>query len=84
MFGPKPFFAATRTADGGMEVRIDHTQIERPEYAGLMLADFAGHMANAMHQSGKAESAEEAMRLILEMFTAELQNPTDTPSGEIQ
>ena len=84
MFGRKPFFTATRTADGGMEVQIDHAQIERPEYAGLILADFAGHLANAMHQSGKAESAEAAMRLILELFTAELKAPTDTPSGKIQ
>ncbi len=84
MFGKKPLFTATMENDGGMEVRIDHTQIERPEYAGLMLADFAGHFANAMHQSGKADSAEAAMATMLEWFLKELQNPTDTPEGEIQ
>ena len=86
MFGKKKnlFFTAEISSSGGMEVRIDTDQIESPEHAGIAMADFLNHFANAFAFTGKAESPEEAKARIMALFLAEMENPTDTATGEIQ
>jgi hypothetical protein len=81
-----PFFVAYRDADpnGPVTVHIDADQIESPAHGGLMLADFARHMARAMAQAGKADGEEAALTAILELFQAEIDNPTGPVHGSIR
>ena len=84
--GAEPFFVAYRDADpnGAVTVQIDPDLIESPAHGGLMLADFARHMARAMSQTGKAESEAQALDTILNLFQAELDNPTCPIQGSMQ
>lgn len=77
----KPFFEAYLQDDGSMEVRIDVDVFNSTGEAGLMLADFAQHISNAMADSGKAPSSQQALIEVLDMFARELANPTDEAVG---
>ncbi|PWE17212.1 DUF5076 domain-containing protein [Marinicauda salina] len=79
-----PFFVAFRTAEAGMTVHIDVDQVENGASAGIMLADFARHFASALAQTGKAAGPDAALEEILELFGAEIDNPTDTVEGSIR
>lgn len=79
----QPFFVALKSDDGDVMVQLDPEAIPSADHAGLLLADFARHMATAMAQTGKADSPEEALNQMLGLFEAELDAPTDTPSGGI-
>lgn len=73
-----PFFLASIDAEGGMTVRIDIDQIEGPAHAGIMLADFTQHLARALTQAGKSPDPAQAIQDMLELYAAEMSNPTDT------
>ncbi len=49
---------------------------------GIMLADFAKHIANAYEEDGRGDYLEVLAR-IREMFDAEWKAPTDVPAGEL-
>jgi len=76
-----PIVEAARDADGGLTVTIETDRIAGTDAAGLMLADIAGHLANAMAAAGKAGDSRTALVEILTAFEAELRSPTDTPVG---
>ncbi|XBQ15662.1 MAG: DUF5076 domain-containing protein [Oceanicaulis sp.] len=78
-----PFFLAFRTKDGEIGVQLDPEAMEGPGHAGVLLADFARHFAMAFAQTGKASSPDAALDEILDLFEAELENPTDAPRGGI-
>ena len=78
-----PFFIAFRAEDGEITVHIDTEVVESGGHAGVLLADFAKHMAIALAQTGKASSPDAALDDMLDLFEAELENPTDTPRGGI-
>lgn len=48
---------------------------------GIMLADVARHVANAKHDLDGSDR-HEIVRRIRELFDAELDSPTDKPSGD--
>ena len=79
----KPFFVALKTETGDIIVQLDPEAIPGPDYAGLLLADFSRHMAAALAQTGKAPSPQAALTGMLDVFEAELNAPTDTPTGGI-
>lgn len=91
MFGRKkevrlenPLMVAFFDEDGSLNVRIDAEQLQEPGWAGIILADFEQHFANALAHSGKADSPESALRQIREMYLSEIANPTDTPTGQLE
>ena len=91
MFGRKkvtrlenPLLVAFFEEDSSLNVRIDADQLEEPGWAGIILADLESHFANALVQSGKATSIEAATADIRAMYQAEIANPTDTPTGQIE
>jgi len=47
---------------------------------GILLADVARHVANALAED-KGLSREDSIRRIRELFDAEMDRPTDEPSG---
>ena len=53
-----------------------------PAAWGIVLADLAGHIANALEQTD-ALDREESLRQIEAAFLEELAKPTGEPSGEI-
>jgi hypothetical protein len=55
---------------------------EDPIAWGLLLVDFAKHVALAHEQCGKG-TREHVLARIKEGFDAEWENPTDEPTGEI-
>jgi len=50
---------------------------------GIVLADLAGHVANAYEQALGLNRAE-TMRKITDLLVAELTNPTDKARGQVQ
>ncbi len=78
-----PFFVAFRTPEGEIGVQLAAEALESPEHAGVLLADFARHFALALTQLDKASSPDAALDEMLDLFEAELNNPTDTPRGGI-
>src|ERR1700744_2896338 len=61
--------------DGGLSIAFTRA-FEEPEMWGLLLVDIARHAARAYaHESEFSE--EEALERIIEMFTSELERPTD-------
>ncbi|WOO41138.1 DUF5076 domain-containing protein [Rubellicoccus peritrichatus] len=48
---------------------------------GIVLADVANHISDALEQSEKLNK-EQVLSSIRDMFNRELQSPTDTPSGD--
>ncbi len=79
----QPFLVALKTPDDDVMVQIDPEALPGPDHAGILLADFARHMAMALAQTGKADSPEAALNQMLDLFEAELNSPTDTPTGGI-
>ena len=55
---------------------------EDPAAWGIMLVDFANHVANAYEQMGRG-SKEEVLKRIFEGMQAEISHPTDEVTGEI-
>jgi Domain of unknown function (DUF5076) len=54
-----------------------------PEAWGIVLANLAGHVANAYEQALGLNRAE-TMRKITDLLVAELANPTDKAHGRVQ
>ncbi len=79
----QPFLVALKTGDDDVVVQIDPEAIPGAEHAGILLADFARHMAMALAQTGKADSPETALDRMLDLFEAELNTPTASPTGGI-
>ena len=52
-----------------------------PAAWGLVLADLARHVANAHHEA-EGLSVPETLQRIREGFEAEMDSPTDSPTGE--
>ena len=69
-------------AKGGQHVSINPFVWKDPEAWGIVLADLAGHLANA-YQQEMGLNREETMRKIADLLVAELTNPTDTPKGDV-
>lgn len=69
-------------SDGGQDIIIRHDMWDDPGAWGLVLVDIARHVARAQAQAGADES--EVFSRILELFQAELDNPTDEPTGNIE
>jgi hypothetical protein len=65
--------------DGQLVVALTPSWDE-PEAWGLVLADIARHVARAYHRS-KGTAQHQTLEAILEMFAAEMANPTDKPEG---
>ncbi len=53
-----------------------------PATWGIMLADLAGHVANALHQE-RGLDRKEVLSQIQSMFNEELKTPTDVPEGKV-
>jgi hypothetical protein len=49
---------------------------------GIMMADFARHVAKMKSLNKKADE-EKFLKLMREMFEAEMDHPTDTPTGHL-
>ncbi|WP_444907052.1 DUF5076 domain-containing protein [Microbulbifer sp. SSSA008] len=56
---------------------------DSPETWGILLADVAGHVSNALSETTGKEK-EEILQQIKELFVAELSSPTDEPDGEFR
>jgi hypothetical protein len=69
-------------AKGGQHVSLNPFTWSDPEVWGMVLADLAGHLANAYHQEMGLDR-EETLRKISRLLVAELANPTDSPKGNI-
>jgi hypothetical protein len=61
--------------DGGLSIAFTRA-FEEPEMWGLLLVDIARHAARAYARESDY-SEEEALERILDMFSAELERPTD-------
>ncbi|WGI20569.1 DUF5076 domain-containing protein [Amylibacter sp. IMCC11727] len=74
----KPFFTAegNYVANEPLVVNIRTECLGDPKLAGLVLADFAQHLALAHARTGKAKDRQTALDEMLQLFVAELQNPT--------
>ena len=79
-----PLMVAYFEGDGALNVRINAKQLETPAWAGIILADFEQHFANALVQLGKASSYQGAINEIRSAYQAEIADPTDTPTGHIE
>jgi hypothetical protein len=69
-------------AKGGQHVSINPLVWQDPEAWGNVLADLAGHVANA-YQQALGLDREQTMRKITDLLLAELRNPTDTARGQV-
>lgn len=54
-----------------------------PAIWGVVLADLAGHVANAFERQ-RGKNREETLSQIQEFFNKELNHPTDEPRGRVQ
>ena len=70
-------------AKGGQHVSLDPLVWKDPQAWGIVLADLAGHVANAYEQALGLNRAE-TMRKITDLLVAELTNPTDKARGKVQ
>jgi hypothetical protein len=70
-------------AHGEQHVSIFWDLWDDPATWGIMLADLAGHVANAFHQERSLEPAE-SLKTIQAMFNKEMGTPTDSPRGKVQ
>lgn len=69
-------------AKGGQHISIDPFVWKDPEVWGIVLADLAGHLANAyMQESGL--DRQETLGKITDLLIAELTNPTDVARGKV-
>lgn len=71
------------TSDESCTFHIHPELISNASEAGLIFADAAKHMANALVQTGKATDTEEALSQIRALFDAELDTPTQQADGQI-
>ena len=69
-------------AKGGQHVSINPLVWKDPQAWGIVLADLAGHVANAYEQELGLDR-QKTMRKITDLLLAELKNPTDTARGQI-
>jgi Domain of unknown function (DUF5076) len=69
-------------AKGALHVSINPFVWKDPEAWGIVLADLAGHLANA-YQQEMGLDREETMRKITDLLVAELRNPTDMARGNV-
>ncbi|HPG89066.1 DUF5076 domain-containing protein [Dokdonella sp.] len=67
-------------ANGGLVCNLRPTAWADASAWGIVLADVARHVANAV-QGAKGVPAEETIRQIWHLFNTELGFPTDTPHG---
>ena len=70
-------------AKGGQHVSINPLVWKDPQAWGIVLADLAGHVANAYEQA-LGLGREQTMRKITDLLLAELTNPTDRARGKMQ
>jgi len=67
-------------ANGGLHCSLNPNVWDNPGHWGILLADLARHVANATHESSAADKSATIER-IRAAFAAELDAPTDEPSG---
>ena len=72
-----------RVAKGGQHVSLNPLVWKDPQAWGIVLADLAGHVANAYEQTLGLDR-EQTMRKITDLLLAELSNPTDKARGKMQ
>lgn len=70
-------------AKGGQHVSINPLIWKDPQAWGIVLADLAGHVANAYEQALGLDR-KQTMKKITDLLMAELTNPTDTAGGKMQ
>ena len=70
-------------AKGGQHVSLNPLVWKDPQAWGIVLADLAGHVANAYEQALGLNRAG-TMRKITDLLVAELTNPTDKARGQVQ
>ena len=70
-------------AKGGQHVSINPLVWKDPQAWGIVLADLAGHVANAYEQTLGLDR-EQTMRKITDLLLAELTHPTDKARGKMQ
>src|ERR1041385_7712672 len=70
-------------AKGCQHVSLNPLVWKDPQAWGIVLADLAGHVANAYQQALGLNRAE-TMRKITDLLVAELTNPTDKARGQVQ
>lgn len=71
------------TPDSAVHVSIRTDVWKDPAAYGIVLADLARHIANGFQQTQGA-NLDESLSRIIEGFTAEINSPTDAPTGHIQ
>jgi len=71
---------AWRVGDG-LHCSIAPSAWTKVEAWGLVFADLARHVADALHKAEGAD-VDDSIERIRTLFNAELRNPTDTPTGE--
>ena len=69
-------------ARGEQHVSIFWDLWDDPATWGIMLADLAGHVANALHQE-RGLNRNEVLSEIRAMFNKEIDVPTDSPEGKV-
>jgi hypothetical protein len=69
-------------AHGAQHVSLAWDLWPDPSTWGIVLADLAGHVANAYQQERGADR-NETLNRIRSLFNAELDNPTDAPEGKV-
>ncbi|HRN82637.1 MAG TPA: DUF5076 domain-containing protein [Nitrosomonas europaea] len=67
----------------GLKIVLRSDVWSDPAAYGIMLADLAKHIANAYFQAQGKDVATTLLR-VLEGFNAELDFPSDVPTGELQ
>lgn len=67
-------------ANGGLVCALRPTAWEDGQSWGLVLADLARHVANALQETSGIDAAE-TLDQIQSVFFAELNEPTDDPTG---
>ncbi|HUZ96340.1 MAG TPA: DUF5076 domain-containing protein [Edaphobacter sp.] len=70
-------------AEQGQHVSIRSGAWEDPFAWGIVLADLARHIALSHELQGQAVDKDAFLERLLEGFTAEIDNPTDEPEGEV-
>jgi hypothetical protein len=64
-----------------MHVSLNHFAWKRPEMWGIALADVVQHFADACEKS-QGWPRKEITKLVVKTFNAEIENPTDKPTGD--
>ena len=67
-------------ANGGLVCSLRPTTWDDAGNWGIALADLARHVANAVHEH-RGDDPTATIKRIQELFNAELDSPTDSPSG---